>query len=70
MRYKVEEQSQQRYLDWNIQSESGKIEEQLDTWKSECVNAATNSLIKVDLLAKLAEILRYPNDRNCPSGLY
>ena len=66
----VEEQSQQRYLDWNIQSESAKIGEQLDTWESECVNAATNSLIKVDLLAKLAEILRYSNDRNCPSGLY
>ena len=66
----VEEQNQQRYLDWSIQAESAMTGEQLDTWKSKCIDAAMNSLIKVDLLTKLAEILRYLNDRNCPSGLY
>ena len=66
----VEEQNQQRYLDWSIQAESAKTDEQLETWKSECIDAAMKSLIQGDLLTKLAEILSYPNDRNCPSGLY
>ena len=67
----VEEQTRDRYLDWDVQSESAKIGEQLEAWKSECItHAATDSLIKSDLLTKLAQILKYPNDRNCPSGLY
>ena len=66
----VEEQNQQRYLDWSIQAESARTGEQLETWKRECIDAAMRSLIQGDLLTKLAEILRYPNDRNCPSGLY
>ena len=65
-----EEQGKQRYLDWSIQPGSAKIGEQLEIWKSECIDAATNSLIMVDLLAKLAEILCYSNERNCPSGMY
>ena len=66
----IEEQTRARYLDWNVQSESAKTGEQLEAWKREATNRATGSLIKQDLLAELAEILRYPNDRNCPSGLY
>ena len=66
----VEEQIRARYLDWNVQSESAKIGEQLETWKRECTDQATNSIIKQDLLTELAQILHYPNDRNCPSGLY
>lgn len=66
----VEEQTRDRYLDWNVQQESAKDGEQLETWKRECTDQATNSLIKQDLLTALAQILRYPNDRNCPSGLY
>ena len=68
----VEEQTRDRYLDWNVQSESARIGEQLEAWKRECTNEATDSLIKRDLLTPLAQILRYSNDndRNCPSGLY
>ena len=66
----VEKQNQQRYLDWGVQLESAKTGEQLETWKSECIEAAMKSLIQRDLLTKLAEILHYSNDRNCPSGLY
>ena len=66
----VEKQTRDRYLDWNVQSELAKIGEQLETWKRECTNQATDSLIKQNLLTKLAEILRYPNDHNCPSGMY
>ena len=66
----VEEQTRDRYLNWDVQSESPKSGDQLETWKRECIDRATNSLIKPDLLTKLAQILRHPNDRNCPSGLY
>ena len=66
----VEEQPRDRYLDWDIQSESVRVDEQLEAWKRECTNQATDSLIKQDLLTELAQILRYPNDRRCPSGLY
>ena len=66
----IEEQTRGRYLDWDIQSESAKTGEPLEAWKRECTDQAANSLIKQDLLTALAQILRYPNDRNCPSGLY
>ena len=66
----VEEQTRDRYLNWDVQSESPKTGEQLETWKRECMKLSTSSLIKPDLLTKLAQILRHPNDRNCPSGLY
>ena len=67
----VEEQTRDRYLNWDVQSESAKTGDQLEAWKNECItHAATESLIKSDLLTKLAQILKYPNDRNCPSGLY
>ena len=66
----VEAQLSERYLDWNVQSESVMAGEQLETWKRECTDIATDSLIKRDLLAALAQILQHRNDRNCPSGLY
>lgn len=66
----VEEQTHDRYLDWDVQLEAARSGEQLEAWKHECTNQAANSLIKQDLLTELAQILRYPNDRNCPSGLY
>lgn len=67
---RVEEQTQDRYLDWDVQLEAARSGEQLETWKRECTDQATNAIIKQDLLTELAQILRYPNDRNCPSGLY
>ena len=66
----VQEQTRERYLDWNVQSQSAMTDEPLEAWKLECTHQATGSLIKQDLLTELAQILRYPNDRNCPSGLY
>ena len=66
----IEEQTRDRYLDWDVSPESAKTGEQLETWKRVCITEATDSLIKQDLLADIAQILRYPNDRNCPSGLY
>ncbi len=66
----VQEQTRERYLDWNVQSQSAMTDEPLEAWQLECTHQATGSLIKQDLLTELAQILRYPNDRNCPSGLY
>ena len=66
----IEEQTGERYLNWNVQQEAARSGEQLEVWKRECTNQATDSLIKSDLLTALAQILRYSNDRNCPSGLY
>lgn len=66
----VEEQARERYLTWDVQPETEKIAERLETWKGTCISEATNTLIDQDLLAELAQILRQPKDRNCPSGLY
>ena len=69
-RIQVEAQTRDQYLDWDVKPESAKTGEPLETWKRECITQATDSLIKQNLLTDLAHILRYPNDRNCPSGLY
>ncbi len=69
-RIQIEAQTRDQYLDWDVKPESAKTGEQLETWKRECITQATDSLIKQNLLTDLAHILRYPNDRNCPSGLY
>ena len=69
-RIQIEAQTRDQYLDWDVKPESAKTGEQLETWKHECITQATDSLIKQNLLTDLAHILRYPNDRNCPSGLY
>ena len=66
----VEEQTRDRYLNWNVESESAKTGEQLEAWKRECIGLSTESLINPDLLTKLAQILHHSNDRNCPSGMY
>ena len=66
----VEEQTRDRYLDWDLQQEAEKTGEQLERWMSECITQATNSLIQQNLLTQLAQILQYPNNRDCPSGLY
>ncbi len=69
-RIQIEAQTRDQYLDWDVKPESAKTGEPLETWKRECITQATDSLIKQNLLTDLAHILRYPNDRNCPSGLY
>ena len=69
-RIQVEAQTRDQYLDWDVNPESAKTGEQLEMWKRECITQATDSLIKQNLLTDLAHILRHPNDRNCPSGLY
>ena len=66
----VEEQTRDRYLDWDRQTVTANPSAQLETWKRECMEHATESLVQQNLLTELAQILRYPNDRNCPSGLY
>ena len=66
----VAEQNRERYLNWNVQQETARSGEHLEIWKRECTDQATNSIIKQDLLTELAQILRFPNDRNCPSELY
>lgn len=68
---KTEEQSRDRYLNWNVTTDAVKIGEDLDNWKQECMNlASTEKLIQQDLLLELAKILKYPNERNCPSRMY
>ena len=66
----IEEQTRDRYLEWDTQQETEKTGEQLEMWKHECITQATNSLIRQNLLTELTQILQYPNDRNCPSELY
>lgn len=67
----VQEQTRSRYLNWDVPQDVLKIGEDLETWTRTCIeDAETESLIQQELLSKLAQILKYPNDRNCPSGLY
>ena len=67
----VEDQTRERYLDWDVAPDAAKAGEQLEAWKRECINrSTTDSLIQERLLSELAQILKYPNEHNCPSGLY
>lgn len=67
---RLEAQARDRYLEWDVRPESAKTGAPLATWMHDCIAQATDSLIVQDLLEDLAHILRYPNQRNCPSGLY
>lgn len=68
---KVQEQTRTRYSEWNVAQDAAMTGEHLETWKLSCVNNQdTNRLIQQELLSELAQILKYPNDRNCPTGLY
>ncbi len=69
-RVHVDQQTRDQYLNWDVESKSEKTDTQLEEWKRQCITQATNSLIQTDLLMELAKILKYPYDRNCPSGLY
>ena len=69
-RVHVDQQTRDQYLNWDVESKSEKTDPQLEEWKRQCITQATNSLIQTDLLMELANILKYPYDRNCPSGLY
>ncbi len=67
----VQEQTRSRYLNWDVAQDAVKAGDDMATWIQMCIAAAeTDSLIQQDLLSQLAEILKYPNDRNCPTGLY
>ena len=67
----VQEQTRSRYLNWDLPQDSTMTDERLDMWTQTCIeNADTDRLIQQELLSQLAQILKYPNDRNCPTGLY
>lgn len=67
----VQEQTRDRYLNWDVTQDAGMTDEQLEEWTQTCINEAeTDKLIQQELLSVLANILKYPNDRNCPSGMY
>ena len=58
----INEEIRTRYLAWDTEQEATKTGTELEDWKKECINAASNSLIVPDLLEELAQILRYSND--------
>ena len=67
----VQEQTRNRYLNWDVPQDFTMTDETLQTWTQTCIeNAEIDRLIQQELLLKLTEILKYPNDRNCPTGLY
>lgn len=55
----IHEQIAARYLTWDSQQDAVKTGEALKTWKDQCITQATESLIQVKLLEKLADILKY-----------
>ena len=59
-----------RYLAWDSQQGIAKMGTELEDWKMACINKASDSLIEKSLLKELAQILYYPNNRDCPSGTY
>ncbi|MCE2401151.1 hypothetical protein J4G08_09720 [Candidatus Poribacteria bacterium] len=67
----VQQHTGSRYLNWDVPQDTSRTNEELETWMQTCVNdAETDKLIQQELLSQLAQILKYPNDRNCPTGLY
>ena len=63
---RVDKRTSEAYLDWDFDRVDVKKDE---VWRQECISDA-NSIIQADLLATLADILKHPNTRNCPSGYY
>ena len=62
----VDKQTPNAYLDWDF----NRVDVEKDgIWMQGCITDA-NSIIQADLLAILADILKHPNTRNCPSGYY
>lgn len=67
----VQEQTRDRYLHWDATQDAAMTNEQFGKWTQTCIDSAENDrLIQQELLSQLAQILKYPNDRNCPSGMY
>ena len=66
----VDKQTPGKYLDWDFNRVSVKTDKVMEKWMKDSITKATNSLIQVDLLRTLANILKHPNTRNCPSGTY
>ena len=58
----IDEKIRDRYLAWDSEQEAAKTGTELESWKSECINKASHSLIQQDLLRELAQILYYSND--------
>ncbi len=67
----VQEQARERYLAWDVTQDAAMTGERKENWILSCINDQdTNSLIQQELLSELAQILKYSDDRNCPTGLY
>ena len=61
----VDKQTSDAYLDWDFNRIEVKKGEVKKEWMNGCMTEATNSLIQMNL-KMLAEILKYPNTRQCP----
>ena len=62
----VEKQTPDGYLDWDFNRVDVKKDNVKEDWVKDCITEATNSLIQINLLEMLAEILEFPNTRQCP----
>ena len=62
--------AKERYLDWESHTDSILVNDQLNQWMGDCMDASLNSVVVRDQLEELSEILCYPNQRSCPSGMY
>ena len=59
----VQEQSRERYLEWDDAQDAAMTDERLHTWILSCINDQdTNRLIQQELLSELAQILKYSDD--------
>ena len=61
----VDKQTSDAYLDWDFNRVDVKKGEVKKKWMNGCIAEATNLLIQMNL-EMLAEILKYPNTRQCP----
>ena len=66
----ADKQTSEKYLNWDFNRVDVKTGEVKNEWIKGCITEATNSIIQDNLLVTLADILKYPNIRNCPIGNY
>jgi len=59
-----------RYSDYNSQESANLTGNNLRQFIHKTIQAAHDSLVQAEQLKQLAEILRYPTDREPPSGMY
>lgn len=66
----IDDQQRKRYLHWDVQSDTVKRDNELQTWIDTCCASAGNSFIQQNQLQTLIEEIKPPDNGKCPERNY